>query len=82
MKSIAEIVAEGSKQKPPAATIQTAPVAPVLVPKKSVAERRQHAHHATSADITMQPPDKYTNGDAIGFTPYFTTQFGLRHSPV
>ena len=30
----------------------------------------------------MQPPDKHTNGDVIGFTPYFTTQFGLPHSPV
>ena len=54
---------------------------PVLA-KKTVSERKQHSHSATSADITLQPPDKHTNGDVIGFTPYFTTQFGLPHSPV
>ena len=85
MKSIAEIVAGSSPQKPPATKVTPTPEAlpaPVLLPKKSVAERRQHAHNATSADITMQPPNKYTNGDVIGFTTYFTTQFGLPHSPV
>lgn len=85
MKSIAEIVAESSLRTSPAPPLPTAKEmlpAPIVLPKKSIAERKQHAHHATSADITIQPPDKHTNGDVIGFTPYFTTQFGLPHSPV
>lgn len=49
---------------------------------KTLAQRRELAQARTSFEIQNNPPDKYTNGDVIGFTPYFTTQFGLPHSPV
>ena len=50
--------------------------------KKPLAERRALATERLSHEIQMNPPDKYTNGGAIAFTPYFTTQFGLPHSHV
>ena len=50
--------------------------------KKTLAERRATAAARLSYEIQMNPPDKYTNGEAIAFTPYFTTQFGLPHSRV
>ncbi len=45
-------------------------------------KRRELAQAQTSADILANPPDKHSNGDVIGFAPYFTTQFGLPHSAV
>ena len=50
--------------------------------KRSLAERRELAQARTSFEIQTNPPDKDTNGDVIGFAPYFTTQFGLPHSAV
>lgn len=50
--------------------------------KKPLAERRAKATAELSHEIQINPPDKFSNGEAIGFTPYFTTQFGLPHSPV
>ena len=85
MKSIAEIVGSsslGTSLAPPKREPAETSPSPIVHPPKNLAERRQRAHAATSADITIQPPDKHTNGDVIGFAPYFTTQFGLPHSPV
>ncbi len=56
--------------------------APEGVKKKPLAERRANATAELSHEIQTNPPDKYSNGEAIGFTPYFTTQFGLPHSSV
>lgn len=50
--------------------------------KKTLAERRELAQARTSFEIQNNPPEKHSNGDVIGFAPYFTTQFGLPHSPV
>ncbi len=49
---------------------------------KTLAERRELAQERTSFEILTNPPDKFSNGDVIGFAPYFTTQFGLPHSAV
>ena len=49
---------------------------------KTLAERRELAQERISFDILTNPPDKYSNGDVIGFAPYFTTQFGLPHRAV
>lgn len=46
------------------------------------AERKTKAKYAQSFDIMTNPPDKTSNGKVIAYTPYFTTQFGLPHSPV
>ena len=46
------------------------------------AARKSKAKYAQSHDILMNPPDKTSNGKVIAYTPYFTTQFGLPHSPV
>lgn len=54
----------------------------VKLPKKPLAERRAKATAELSHEIQTNPPDKYSNNAAIGFTPYFTTQFGLPHSHV
>ncbi len=51
-------------------------------PRKPLAERRRATDAQRSFEILGNPPDKDTNGDVIGFTPYFTTQFGLPHRPV
>lgn len=50
--------------------------------KESLAARRELAQERTSHDILTNPPNKHSNGDVIGFAPYFTTQFGLPHSAV
>lgn len=50
--------------------------------RKTLAERRALAATQLSHEILMNPPDKEENNAAIGFTPYFTTQFGLPHSRV
>ena len=46
------------------------------------AAKRSETKLAKSHDIAMNPPDKFSNGKVIAYTPYFTTQFGLPHSPV
>ena len=50
--------------------------------RKTLAERRALATARLSNEILLNPPDKEENNAAIGFTPYFTTQFGLPHSRV
>jgi hypothetical protein len=50
--------------------------------KAQRAAKKAKAKHAQSFDIMTNPPDKTTNGKVIAYTPYFTTQFGLPHSPV
>ncbi len=50
--------------------------------KAQRAARKSKAKHAQSFDIMTNPPDKTSNGKVIAYTPYFTTQFGLPHSPV
>ncbi len=52
------------------------------VKRKTLAERRALAATELSHEILMNPPDKEENNAAIGFAPYFTTQFGLPHSRV
>ena len=50
--------------------------------KAQRAARKSKAKYAQSFDIMTNPPDKTSNGKVIAYTPYFTTQFGLPHSPV
>ena len=50
--------------------------------RRPLAERRMLATARLSQEILLNPPDKEENNAAIGFTPYFTTQFGLPHSRV
>jgi Plasmid encoded RepA protein len=49
---------------------------------RSLAERRQQDQDQLSFDILTNPPSKDGNGNVIGYTPYFTTQFGLPHRAV
>jgi len=46
------------------------------------AAKKSKAKYAQSQEIMTNPPDKTSNGKVIAYTPYFTTQFGLPHSPV
>ena len=50
--------------------------------KKTLVQRKQEDQERRSFEILINPPDKFQNGDVIGYTPYFTTQFGLPHRPV
>ena len=50
--------------------------------KAQRAARKSKAKYAQSFDIMTNPPNKTSNGKVIAYTPYFTTQFGLPHSPV
>lgn len=72
-----------SPQKPEAPNVKGKTRLPDTPERKAErAARKSKAKYAQSFDIMTNPPDKTSNGRVIAYTPYFTTQFGLPHSPV